>query len=151
MHDAGPCPATLHQSPVRFNARLDTPFWQECRRRVDISGLDESVDRYRAAGPLTAQGVAREARDAVFGPRGVDIMLLGQGVPCPLPASKTPVEVWRRHREKQARLLGRACTQARALEILRGRPHLLAAAVASPGSWCAAGGDELRALGATAP
>jgi tryptophan halogenase len=128
----------------RFNARLDTPFWQECRRRVDITGLDEWVDRFRAAGPLTAQGVARDARDAVFGPRGVDIMLLGQGVPCPLPAPRTPVEAWRRHREKQARLLGRACPQARALEILRGRPDLLAAAIAAPGSWCAAGGDELR-------
>jgi hypothetical protein len=71
-------------------------------------------------------------------------MLLGQGVPCPFPAPTTSVEAWRRHREKQARLLARACPQARALEILRGRPDLLAAAIAAPGSWCAAGGDELR-------
>jgi len=135
----------------RFNTRLETPFWQECRRGVDVSGLEEWLGRYRAAGPLTAQGVARHARDAVFGPRGFDVMLLGQGVPCPLPPPTTPVDVWRRHRGKQARLLDRACPQARALEILRGRPDLLASAVASPGSWCAAGGEELRALGATAP
>ncbi len=133
----------------RFNARLATPFWRECRRRVNISGLDEWVDLYRAAGPLTAQGVARDTRDAVFGPRGVDILLLGQEVPCPLPRPTTPAEAWRRHRADQQRLLDRACPHARALDILRERPDLLRDAVASPGSWCAAGSDELRSLDAT--
>src|SRR5262249_61435718 len=88
----------------RFNARLDTPFWQECRRRVDVSGLDEWLARYRAAGPLTAQGVAKDERGAVFGPRGVDVMLLGQEGPCPLPAPPPPPGAWAPRRPAPRRL-----------------------------------------------
>ncbi|MGE5182178.1 MAG: tryptophan halogenase family protein [Acidobacteriota bacterium] len=127
----------------RFNARLDTPFWRACRDQVDVSGIEDWLARYRAHGPLTAQGLAADRRDLVFGPRGVDVLLLGQDVPCPPPAPAIPPGAWQRRRDQETAAARVAWPQAKALELLRNRPDLLQELVDSPHGWPAALAREL--------
>jgi tryptophan halogenase len=128
----------------RFNTRLDTGFWQECRRAVEVTGLHDWLARYRARGPLTAQGISRDDRDPVFGARGFDIMLLGQEVLCPLPRPAISAEAWEQRRRAETAAVAAAWPQARALALLHNRPDLLGELVRAPYSWCSAIARQLR-------
>lgn len=35
----------------KFNTLLDTPFWRECREKVDLAGAESMVDYYQQTGP----------------------------------------------------------------------------------------------------
>jgi tryptophan halogenase len=40
----------------KFNARLDTPFWRECREKTDLAGAEEVVQFYQENGPDSSWG-----------------------------------------------------------------------------------------------
>jgi len=66
----------------RFATRPDTPFWQECRKSVDVAGAQEVVDFYRENGPTSIwRNILTDVNDS-FGAEGYLSILVGQKVPC---------------------------------------------------------------------
>ncbi len=64
-----------------FNTRLDTPFWQACRRDTRLHGADFLVDFYRENGPSVVAGSQLLHPSNFFGLDGYLALLLGQRVP----------------------------------------------------------------------
>lgn len=121
----------------RFNRRIDSPFWRHVREEVDTSGIATQLERFRTHGPwLADDGRAHEVGDAVFGYRGLMMLLLGQKVPAPMPAPRTSREAWATRVEQQRALVARALPQREALELLHDRPELVRAFGSAPASWC---------------
>ncbi len=65
----------------RFNNRLDTPFWRECRAHVDLRGAERIVDFYRANGPSQLWRLTLEDPVCRFRLDGYYTLLVGQKVP----------------------------------------------------------------------
>jgi tryptophan 7-halogenase len=65
----------------KFNTRLDTPFWQECRASVDLGEAQVLVDYYRENGPALFSPGLISRPNSVFGVEGYMNMLVGQAVP----------------------------------------------------------------------
>ena len=65
----------------RFNDRLDTPFWRECREKADLCAATEFVDYFRQHGPTTLWHKALLSPDDQFQMEGYLAMLVGQRVP----------------------------------------------------------------------
>lgn len=65
----------------RFNNRLDTPFWRECRAHVDLRGAERIVDFYRANGPAQLWRLTLEDPVCRFRLDGYYTLLVGQKVP----------------------------------------------------------------------
>lgn len=113
----------------RFNRRLDTPFWRTCREEADVSTHGELLELYRERGPLAYDPAALELfdyPDPLWGPEGVDTILLGQGVPCRLPAPALPAEAWRRQSDRYRRIAGRSLAHRDVLRRLPDDRELLA-------------------------
>ena len=111
----------------RYNRSLDTPFWRHCRRRTDVSGHGELIELYRERGPLSYQGAALagvDVPDPLWGAEGVDVLLLGQGVPARLPEPAVSRAEWQKRVALYQRL-AEGTPQAEALEILDREPELL--------------------------
>ena len=121
----------------RFNQRLDTPFWKECRERVDISGIEQNVDLFRSAAPLRNHHAVLPVQDLGYGIPGIDMLLLGQEVA----ASSAPPDIsesgWRLKTELFGYLADSAMPQRKAIEYLLAEPghELLRSNVLSPDSW----------------
>jgi len=134
----------------RFNRRRDTPFWRDCATQVDVSGLQEVLDRYASIGLWDVDPKRwHVTQDPAFNFWGLMVMLLGQHVSCPR-APRTvlcPAEWAARVGESRA-VVDRALPQAEALALLRRRPELLDQLVQSPDSWINRGGDLFGALAA---
>jgi tryptophan halogenase len=65
----------------RFNRRLDTPFWRECREKTDLAGARDLVDFYRENGPTPVwMNSLVDAYDQ-FKLAGYWTMLVGMAVP----------------------------------------------------------------------
>lgn len=112
----------------RFNRRLDTPFWRAAREEVDISRHAELLEVFRRRGPLSYQPAIRDAfeyPDPLWGPEGIDTLLLGQGVPCALPVPRIPEGAWKSRTERMQALVARAIPQAEALDRMAADPLLL--------------------------
>jgi len=91
----------------RFNRKLDTPFWRACRAEVDLSGHEELLAHYQERGPLSyyrAGSAVFRIPDAIWGPIGIDMILMGQGCPPP-----------RRRQSCPSRPGGKGCKPAGAL------------------------------------
>ena len=111
----------------RFNRRLDTPFWQAARSEVDVSHHAELLDAFRRRGPLSYDPALRNSfdyPDPLWGPEGIDTLLLGQGVPCRLPRPLLPAEAWRARFARMRSVVERAAPHAMALDLLAARPEL---------------------------
>jgi tryptophan halogenase len=70
----------------RFNRRLDSPFWNDCRAEVDISGAEAILARYRQPASAVTAAAAGTARSGIwaspqtnFDAFGYEALLLGQG------------------------------------------------------------------------
>lgn len=138
----------------KFNRRLETRFWADCHRTVDVAGMEPLLERYRRSGPWSQDAALRYATgDPAFSFDGLMIMLLGQHVPCPHPDSTDASKARWDNRVAEARaLVGRAYDQASALALLRHRPELLEAVVTSPHSWISGGAEHIvAATRATGP
>jgi tryptophan halogenase len=65
----------------KFNTRLDTPFWRECREKTDISVAAAPVEYYQENGPCGFWGPLVVGAMDPFGMKGWATLLLGQRVP----------------------------------------------------------------------
>jgi tryptophan halogenase len=127
----------------KFNRKKDTAFWRDCRETVDVSGIAPLLERFSQVGPSGLTGSDFLRTDPTFVP-GMLIMLLGQRVPCPLPAATALAKAaWDTRVAESQMLVGRAYTQADALGLLRRRPDLLQELVASEDAWINAGGERI--------
>ena len=112
----------------KFNGRRDTPFWQACREETDIQDHEELVTLFRERGPLSSDLAAQhffQYPDPLWGPEGIDTILLGQGVPNRMDRPVWDRPRWRRWRERCDRLLHQSLPQAEALELLDRDPRYL--------------------------
>lgn len=112
----------------RFNRRLDTPFWRACRERVDVSAWGELIDAYRERGPLSAQPTLPalfDAPDPLWGLPGIDLLLLGQGVPCAPPAPAESEGDYRRRVAAARAAVEAMPTHAELLETFDREPERL--------------------------
>lgn len=114
----------------RFNRRADSPFWRACREDVDVSAHGELLEAFRERGPLSADPAlagAVDFPDPLWGPEGIDLLLLGQGVkgdwtarPALHPAA------WAERQRLAHAVAGRAASHGQALALMSERPDLLA-------------------------
>jgi tryptophan halogenase len=112
----------------RFNRRLDSPFWRCCREEVDVSRHEELLRLFRDRGPLSCDAAARAAfdyPDPLWGPEGIDVLLLGQGVPCRLPPPALPRADFEGRVGRARAAVARALPQERALAAMAADPSLL--------------------------
>jgi tryptophan halogenase len=76
----------------KYNTLLDTPFWRECREKVDLAGAEEIVDYYRQSGPggMWANTIMDVFDFATVA--GFSQLLIGQNVPFDAKVVPTPQE-----------------------------------------------------------
>jgi tryptophan halogenase len=65
----------------KFNDRLDTPFWRECREKTDVCDAGEFLDFFRENGPSPLWVKTLLHPDDQFQMEGYLAMLVGQAVP----------------------------------------------------------------------
>jgi tryptophan halogenase len=132
----------------RYNGRLDTPFWRAARADVDVSGVEDILDRFRREGPWHgANDAPFLLAEPTFGPSGLMMMLLGQHAPgCERASASKPRVEWDRELARQRALSARALPHREALDALAAHPHLLAQFVSSPTSWCHGEAELLATL-----
>lgn len=113
----------------RFNRRLDRPFWQACREGIDLASHGELLEAFRERGPLSydpAIQAAFDYPDPLWGPEGIDTLLLGQGVrPCRLPRPALAEDRFREHVQRARATAARALPHEQALALFAERPELL--------------------------
>jgi tryptophan halogenase len=127
----------------KFNRRVDSPFWRACREEVDVSSHAELLEAFRERGPLSYDPSARAAfdyPDPLWGPEGIDALLLGQGVPGRRPRPSLNRSAWDERLRLARATVARAVPHAEALRLLRDEPELLEAFV-----------DAFRAAGPAYP
>ena len=108
----------------RFNTRLDTPFWRDCRSLVDLGGGEEALAFYRQRGNLSSSPHLYRF-DSLWGDFGRDLILRGQGVPAPPPRPHLSPDAWRRLQGRTRALVEAALPAEEALGIAARRPELL--------------------------
>lgn len=133
----------------RFNRRVDSPFWRDVHLTTDWSGLEGTHKDFQVHGPLSARApneAPRLAGDVVFGPRGFDIMMLGQQVmPSSLPRRTSATE-WRELATLRERMVELALPHHEALAHLGQERGLLDALVHDETSWCRQMAKEMLAF-----
>jgi tryptophan halogenase len=105
----------------RFNTRLDTPFWRECRERTDLAGAEAVVDFYQANGPTPIACHTLLGDVDQFGAEGYLSMLVGQQVPHRRVHQPTDAErqTWGVVRQSNARHASFGLTVSEALALVR--------------------------------
>ena len=76
----------------RYNRRLNTPYWQQCRAEADLAGAEAVVEFYRCNGPSVLPEEILVDRFDQFGLTGYYAMLLGQRVPHAAPHEPNAAE-----------------------------------------------------------
>lgn len=118
----------------KFNRRVDSPFWRACRAEVDVSHHAGLLAAFRERGPLTYDPAARAAfdyPDPLWGPEGIDAILLGQGVEGHRPRPLLDREAWTERTRRARAVVARAEPHERALGLLARHPELLEEMVAA--------------------
>ncbi|MEV7603585.1 tryptophan halogenase family protein [Kitasatospora sp. NPDC089797] len=134
----------------KFNTRLDTPFWKECRALTDVSGFQPLLDIYAAGAPLSrrnavVQDLANRVAPSFFGLYGIDCLLLGQQVPTRLLELGEPLEQWQARSRAADSLVARALPTRQALEAFDAFPELNRQLLEDEDSW--AGPQIARRMG----
>ncbi len=104
----------------KFNTRLDTPFWRDCRADVKLGPIQELVDYYRENGPSTFARSTLIRGDDVFGMEGYLTVLVGQKVPYQRRHTPTPQElsIWQGVRAENRMKALTALTVRQALDAV---------------------------------
>ena len=114
----------------RFNRAFESPFWNHCRRSTDVDLHRELIEAFEERGPLSYDTSLRSTfdyPDPLWGAEGIDVILLGQGVPCRMPKPQVSAEEWRTYRRHCRRTVARSLNQTEALACLDRDPTLLEA------------------------
>ncbi len=101
----------------RFNARVETPFWNHCRANVPLHGVTELVDFYRVHGPSRLPRGVMLRENNLFGLDGHLALLVGMAVPYERVYQPSDEE-WHRWREHKRQIAGRADRAASVREAL---------------------------------
>lgn len=112
----------------KFNTRLDTPFWRAARCDIDVASHGELLEAFAERGPLSYDRTARLAfdyPDPLWGPEGIDTILLGQRVASRLPRPLVGRAAWERWKRRCRAVSEGSLAHHRALELLAERPELL--------------------------
>lgn len=112
----------------RFNTRLDTPFWQEARRRSRIGELDILLRQYQEIGPSTLYGNTMLYEQDPIGLEGYFGALLGMQVAhqSPVPLTEAEQATWAQLRGMFARKAAGALSVSEALSLFRPQPASIA-------------------------
>jgi len=105
----------------KFNTRLDTPFWRECREKTDLSVAGPIVRHYQENGPGSFWEPTLFDPVDQFKMAGYAALLVGQKAPCRREAQPTPAEMrqWQAVRERNKQAALRALTIPEALAVIR--------------------------------
>jgi tryptophan halogenase len=105
----------------KFNTRLDTPFWRECRASVDLGEAQELVNYYQENGPVLFATTLISRPNSVFGVEGYMNMLVGQRVPHQNPyiPSAEEMQHFQGFRKHNSDLASQGFTVAEALAEIR--------------------------------
>ncbi len=136
----------------RHNRRRDTPFWREARAAADLVPFGELAASFAARGLLSLRAERRfPYPDPLWGPEGIDCLLLGQGVASQPPANPPERSTWQAQQEAEAALTREAAPHAAALAALLADDEArasLAAGLAAAGpafAWSRSTGPSLPA------
>lgn len=114
---------TLH---YRFNRWVPSAFWRMCREELELGEHAWILDLYRQRGPLSYDPGARrrlDSPDPLWGPEGIDTLLLGQGVfPGQMPVPAVPEALWRQRQAQASRAASRALSHRRVVEQMCASP-----------------------------
>jgi tryptophan halogenase len=104
----------------KFNGREQTPFWTECRQKVDFSGAAGVVEFFQENGPSGFSRALLSPTDP-FGVEGYLVMLVGQRVPFRTTHVRTNEEwrIWSEFRRAVRQTADRAVPVDEALLRLR--------------------------------
>jgi tryptophan 7-halogenase len=104
----------------KFNTRLNTPFWHECREKTDLAGAEGIVDYYRENGPAPYWISTLFKEHDQFGYAGYATLLMGQQVPFRKMHIPTDAElqIWERRRLKNKQAALAAMTVRDTLDVL---------------------------------
>jgi tryptophan halogenase len=104
----------------RFNTRLDTPFWKDCRN-VPLHGATELVDFYQVHGPSRLPRGVLLSENNLFGLDGHLALLVGMRVPYQRIYQPTEPERirWHEHKQRNREMADKAVTVRQALAALR--------------------------------
>ena len=114
----------------RFNTRLDTPFWQQCRADVDVSAVQGPLEFYEENGPtrLCRYLVGHRGQEigvhSAFGVEGYLVLLTGNKVPYKKQYTPTDEEWqrWKTHKIELAEAARNGLTVAESLAYIRAAP-----------------------------
>jgi len=116
---------TLH---YKFNRKMDTAFWRACREDIDVSSHGELLEAFGKRGPLSAIPEMKHLftyPDPLWGPEGVDILLLGQNVETPPLRPHVNAKNWKSHVRDCSHFLNRCQTHEQALKSMAEHPEIL--------------------------
>ena len=115
----------------RFNRAMDTEYWRACRSQCDVEQHRELITSFERRGPLTSdplvsvEATGFNAPDPLWGPEGIDLLLLGQRLPhSPAPVKRRFADRWRRQVEGWQHGLADGIDQGRWLAELDRSPDL---------------------------
>lgn len=126
----------------KFNKKLDTPFWHDCREKLDVSGIQSALDLFQSCGPLSLlpRAIRTSLNDQVgvffFGLHALDAILLGQRVPHPKLA-REPKAVWKKRQKIASEFARRGLRYPDALRAVAEHPEWLQQVVDNPSGWVA--------------
>ncbi len=112
----------------KFNRLRSTPFWNACRADVDVSRHGELLEAFRERGPLSydrSLSGAFDYPDPLWGAEGVDLILMGQHVPCTLPRPLRPHSAWIQWHNLCRSAVSTALPQNQVLDLFKAHPALL--------------------------
>ena len=112
----------------KFNASWNTPFWRACRERIDVSEHGELLELFKERGPLSANPIVRGLfayPDPLWGPEGIDVILMGQGVIGNMPKPIHDPKQWSRRIAANRELLTQSPNQEQLLALIDHQPELL--------------------------
>jgi tryptophan halogenase len=106
----------------RYNTRIDSPFWQHCRRETALYGAQRIVEFYQEQGPsMVAQADLLPSECSVFQLEGFYTLLLGQKVPFrkTRQPSEAEIALWDEYRRENEARARSGLTVAESLEYVR--------------------------------
>ena len=105
----------------RFNTRLDTPFWRECREKCDLAGAAQLCEFFQENGPSALGKSIFVSPHNSWGHEGFMALLVGQRVPYTRRHTPQPDEIaaWQARADTHSRAAQQGFTVADTLRFIR--------------------------------